>query len=48
MATGMNDYNSRKRFAFDVDMDMEIETEPTSRIKAGEYDVSTKILSSSK
>uniref|UniRef100_A0A8D8F5G8 (northern house mosquito) hypothetical protein n=2 Tax=Culex pipiens TaxID=7175 RepID=A0A8D8F5G8_CULPI len=34
MATGMNDYNSRKRFAFDVDM--EIETEPTSRIKAGQ------------
>lgn len=39
MATGMNDYNSRKRFAFDVDM--EIETEPTSRIKAGEYDSSS-------
>lgn len=46
MATGMNDYNSRKRFAFDVDM--EIETEPTSRIKAGEYDSAAKMLSSSK
>uniref|UniRef100_A0A182IHH3 Uncharacterized protein n=2 Tax=gambiae species complex TaxID=44542 RepID=A0A182IHH3_ANOAR len=30
--TSTNDYNSRKRFAFDIDM--EIEAETTSKLKA--------------
>uniref|UniRef100_A0A182T9G7 Uncharacterized protein n=1 Tax=Anopheles maculatus TaxID=74869 RepID=A0A182T9G7_9DIPT len=33
--TSTNDYNSRKRFAFDIDM--EIEAETTSKLKAGTY-----------
>uniref|UniRef100_A0A182MRR7 Uncharacterized protein n=1 Tax=Anopheles culicifacies TaxID=139723 RepID=A0A182MRR7_9DIPT len=34
-----NDYNSRKRFAFDIDM--EIEAETTSKLKAGTYEGAT-------